>query len=344
MLYTFRMDSYSCGMHRVVWPADAIDPDGTRIKHIAPNETDGVVTARVVGSRVTGLTNVPTDMTAILLQRPTSISLGQCIPLLRREGIRVIVDVDDDLELLSARHPSWNMLHNLPGHSHKVIRQACNHADVVVCSTPQIMERLAPRNGVVVRNRLPAHHFEQFQDEKYMAQNPYTLEPHIAWPVAIGTHPDDGQEVCNSLVRLRYPVRVVGPHHPRGKSILGVEPIFDGEVPFEDWMSRMMTIHTGIAPLNSSPFSEAKSALKPLELSAACTPFVRSRTPEFELLGAGLAAQGKNEWYHRLKNLMEDSALRQDEELRNYDIAQNNRYDSAEVIAEWEHAWFDAFA
>lgn len=344
MLYTFRMDSYSCGMHRVVWPANVVDPDGTRIKHIAPNESDGVVTARVVGNRVTGLTNVPTDMTAILLQRPTSISLGQCIPHLRAEGIRVIIDVDDDLELLSARHPSWDLLHNLPGHSHKVVRQACKHADVVVCSTPQIMERLAPTNGVVVRNRLPAHHFEQLPDAEYMGTNPYTLEPHIAWPVSIGTHPDDGQEVCNSLIRLRHPVRVVGPYSARGKSILGVDPIFDGEVPFDDWMSRVATIHTGIAPLNSTPFSEAKSALKPLELAAVNVPFVRSRTPEFELLGAGLGAQGKNEWYHRLKNLMEDDGLRKDEVARNYEIARANRYDAAETVAEWEHAWFDAFA
>lgn len=344
MLYTFRMDSYSCGMHRVVWPADVVDPDGTRIKHIAPNESDGVVTARVVRGQVVGLTNIPSDMTAILLQRPTSIALGQCIPYLRAQGIRVIIDVDDDLELLSPRHPSWELLHSLPGHNHKVLRQACRHADVVVCSTPQIMERLAPHNGVVVRNRLPAHHFNQTPDEEYMALNPYTFEPHIAWPVSIGTHPDDGQEVCNSLTRLRYPVRVVGPYNPRGKSVLGVEPTFDGEVPFDGWMSRMMTIHTGIAPLNSTPFSEAKSALKPLELAAAGVPLVRSRTPEFELLGVGLGAQGKNEWYHRLKNLMEDDALRKDEVDRNFEIAQANRYDDPEVVAEWEHAWFDAFA
>ena len=344
MLYTFRMDSYACGMHRVVWPASVLDPDGTRVKHIAPDETDGVVTARTMGGRVTGLTNMPSDMTAILLQRPTSIAMGQCIPFLRREGIRVIIDVDDDLELISARHPSWVLLRNLPDHSEKVLRQACRHADVVVCSTPQIKDSLAPINGVVVRNRLPAIHFDQLLDEEFMAANPYTREPHIAWPVAIGTHPDDGQEVCNSLRRLDYPVRVMGPYNSRGKSVLGVEPHFDGEVPFGLWMSRMRTIHTGIAPLNSTAFSEAKSALKPLELAAAEVPFVRSRTPEFELLGAGLGAQGKNEWYHQLKKLMDDEGLRRDEALRNYDIAQSNRYDDPEIIAEWEHAWFDAFA
>lgn len=344
MLYTFRMDSYSCGMHRVVWPADVVDPEGLRIKHIAPNESDGVVTARVTGSRVTGLTNVPTDMTTILLQRPTSIMLGQCIPHLRAEGIRVIIDVDDDLELLSARHPSWDLLHRLPGHSPKVIRQACHHADVVVCSTPQIMERLAPRNGVVVRNRLPAHHFEQPPDLEFMAENPYIFDQHIAWPVSIGTHPDDGQEVHNSLIRMGKPVRVVGPYNARGKSVLGVDPIFDGEVAFDNWIARMATIHTGIAPLNSTPFSEAKSALKPLELAAANVPFVRSRTPEFELLGAGLPAEGKHEWYHQLKRVVADDVLRKDEVERNYEIAQENRYDSDEVRAEWEHAWFDAFA
>jgi hypothetical protein len=341
VLYTFRMDSFACGTHRVMWPADVIDPEGTRIKHIAPNETDGVVTARVLGSRVTGLTNVPSDMTAILIQRPTNIMLGQCIPWLRAEGIRVIIDVDDDLELLSARHPSWELLHNEQGHDAKVVRQACKHADVVVCSTPQIKERLAPINGVVVRNRLPAHHFDVLPDEEFMALNPYTFDPHVAWPVSIGTHPDDGQETSYALTRMGVPVRVVGPRSPRGKSIFGVEPHFDGEVKFDNWMSRVATIHTGIAPLNSTPFSLAKSALKPLELAVANVPFVRSRTPEFELLGAGLGAGNKREWYYQLKRLMAEDVLRKEEIARNQEIAQANRYDDPEIRAEWEHAWFD---
>lgn len=341
MLYTFRMDNYACGYHRIVWPADVVDPDGTRIKHIAPDETGDIVQARTRGSRVTGLENVPSDMTAILIQRPTNVFLGQCVPLLRNEGIRVIVDVDDDLELLSPRHPSWQLLHTLPGHDARVVRQACKHADVVVCSTPQIQERLAPTNGVVVRNRLPAHHFDVTPDEEFMDENPYTREPHIAWPVSIGTHPDDGQETSYAVTRLGHPVRVVGPHHDRGKSIFGVEPHFDGEVKFDNWMSRVATIHTGIAPLNSTPFSLAKSALKPLELSAAQVPFVRSRTPEFESLGAGLGAAGKKEWYYQLKRIMADDVLRKEEVARNLEIAQANRYDDDEIRAEWEHAWFD---
>lgn len=344
MLYTFRMDSYSCGMHRVVWPADVVDPEGKRIKHIAPEESDGVISAQVKGSRVTGLQGVPSDMTAILIQRPTSMMLGQCVRLLRMEGIRVIIDVDDDLEVISPRHPTWKMLQQLPDHDVRVIRQACMNANVVVCSTPQIKDSLAPYNGVVVRNRLPAHHFGRVPDEEYMALNSWTLDPHVAWPVSIGTHPDDGQEVHNSLARLGLPVRVVGPPNPRGKSVLGVDPLYDGEVEFDNWISRLMTIHTGIAPLNSSAFSVAKSALKPLELSVAGVPFVRSRTPEFELLGAGLPAEGKKEWFKQLRRITEDEVLRKEEAHRNYELAQANRYDLDEVKAEWEHAWFDAFA
>lgn len=341
MLYTFRMDNFSCGHHRVLWPAEAIDPTGVWIRHIAPGEEEGTITARTVNGNVVGLLNVPADITAILLQRPTSIHLGQTIPHLRRQGIRVIVDVDDNLEHLSPRHPSWQILHRLPGHDPRVLRQACKHADVVVCSTPQIKDSLAPKNGVVVRNRLPASHFGQTPDVEYMELNPWTYEPHVAWPVSINTHPDDGQEVGNALAKLREPVRVVGPYSQRGKSVLGVEPTFDGEIAFDNWIPRLSTIHTGIAPLNSTPFSLAKSALKPLELAVAGVPHVRSRTPEFELLGAGLPAHGKREWYAQLRRLMEDKALREDEIGRNYAIAEANRYDSAEVKAEWEAAWLD---
>ncbi len=343
MIYTFRMDNYACGHHRILWPGEALDPDGKRIRHVAPNEEDGILTAQVVRGNVVGIRDIPSDITAILLQRPTSIALGQAIPYLRAEGVRVIIDVDDDLELLSARHPSWNLLHDLPEHSPKVLRQACKHADVVVCSTPQIKDRLAPKNGLVVRNRLPASHFNLTPDLEFMEKNPYTFEPHTGWPVSIGTHPDDGQEVGNALAKLRLPVRVVGPWHPRGKAALGVDPTFDGEVQFDNWIPRIATIHTGIAPLNSTAFSWAKSALKPLEFAVAGVPHVRSRTPEFELLGAGLPADGKREWYRQLKQLTEDTFLRDEEIARNHEIAQANRYDSDEVKAEWEHAWFDAF-
>lgn len=343
MLYTFRMDNYSCGHHRVLWPAEAIDPSGGRIRHVAPGEEAGIISARVANKRVVGLDNVPTDMTAILLQRPTSLALGQCIPFLRGAGVRIIIDVDDDLELLSPRHPSWQILHNHPDHSPDLLRQACLHADVVVCSTPQIKDRLAPKNGVVVRNRLPASHFDAKPDEIYMALHPYVSEPHVAWPVSIGTHPDDGQVVGNALALFRQPVRVVGPRSNRGKAALGVDPIFDGEVAFDNWISRLQTIHTGIAPLNDSPFSCAKSALKPLELAVAGVPHVRSRTPEFELLGAGLPAGNKREWLKQLRALAEDKWLRMDEVERNYEIAMDNRYDLNETKAEWNHAWFDAF-
>lgn len=343
MLYTFRMDDFACGHHRILWPAAEIDPEGERITHISQEEADGVVTARVVNGTVKGLTNLPSDMDAILIQRPTNILLGQCVPYLRAEGIRIIVDVDDDLELLSSRHPSWDILHQMPNHDQSVLRYACGLADVVVCSTPQIKERLAPHNGVVVRNRLPASHFTKMRDSDFMSENPHTHEPHVAWPVAIGTHPDDGQEVHNALARLRLPVRVIGPYHPRGKAVLGVEPTFDGEVQFDNWIPRLATVHTGIAPLNSSPFSHAKSALKPLELSAVGVPFVRSRTPEFEALGAGLPAEGKREWYSQLRKITEDETLRRDETDRNLAIALENKYDLEEVKAEWEYAWFEAY-
>lgn len=344
MLYTFRMDDFACGHYRILWPASEIDPKGERITNIALDEADGVVTARVLDGRVKGLENVPTDMDAILLQRPTNMLLAQCIPFLQGQGIRVIVDVDDDLHSLSPRHPSWTLLHSLPNHSVDVLSMACKHANVVVCSTPQIKERYAPDNGVVVRNRIPSHHFGILPDEEFMELNPYTFDPHIGWPVSIGTHPDDGQQVQNSLARCRVPVRVVGPEHQRGKSILGVEPTFDGEVLFENWIPRVKTIHTGIAPLADTRFNQAKSALKPLEFAVAGVPFVRSTTPEFEALGAGLGAENKRQWYSHLRRLLEDESFRYDETQRNLAIAHENRYDLGEVKAEWEYAWFEAYA
>jgi hypothetical protein len=64
-----------------------------------------------------------------------------------------------------------------------------------------------------------------------------------------------------------------------------------GPVPLLEWPKTLMrNVGVGIAPLRKSRFNAAKSALKPLELSALGKPWIASGAPEYARLAREVAA------------------------------------------------------
>jgi hypothetical protein len=350
MLYAYKLDATGCGFYRLQAVYDALPPDKKeQVKVVDPGDPEGIV-ANMVNGIVRDVT-IPDDCTGIWTQRPTNVALVQALPFIQAAGLPVIIDVDDDLSVLSPRHPLWHILHpdpRSPG-SHadmewKHVIKCCRElADLVTASTPAIRDTYRPRKGgevALLRNQVP----EYFLSDKSVIDPVARYEPHVAWPGGILSHPDDLTAVGNALARLDVPIRIVGPKPPEGypiqaKRLIGVEPdSYSGSIEFPEWMSYVRTIHTGIAPLEESRFNAAKSALKPLELSAAGVPFVRSCTPEYEALGAGLGASKPQHWYRNLQRLLKDDALRSEEAARNTAIARANTYE-----ANWQQ-WWDAWA
>lgn len=342
-LYAYLSDYTGCGSYRIKYPYDAIKADSRtshlRINLINPGEDAGLK-AKVFSGKVLGVT-VPVDCDSVLIQRPTSEALVGCIPHLQELGIRVLVDIDDDLLALHPSHPTQGYLNSLPGHSVKALRSACQQADTTICSTPALAEKYASRNGrtVVVRNSIPR--------SALIADISDNLVPHIGWPGAISTHPEDLKVLGDALMGIDVPFIITGPEPEdnidgnRARSLARRDVDFTGEIEYEDWQFAVSKIHTGIAPLTLTPFNQAKSALKPLELAAAGVPFVKSPTDEYELLGAGLTADGNKPraWKRELKRLLADDDLRSSEIERNYDIVYQNIYDLNHIVNNWVDAW-----
>lgn len=343
-LYAYLGDRTGCGQHRIILPTQAIKSD-QRYSHLQINlinpGDDAGLKASVVNNKVVGIT-VPLDCNSVLLQRPTAEILVGCIPFLQDAGVRVIVDLDDDLCSLHPSHPTWHYLRSLPGHSLDALRTACKRADIMVASTPLIAERYASKNGktVVVRNSIPRSAFRGY--------NP-CLTPFISWPGAISTHPRDLLPLGNTLPLLgnELPFIITGPSPEdnvdgkRARGLAGRDVEFTGEIDYGDWQDAVNRIHTGIAPLELTSFNEAKSALKPLEMAAAGVVFVKSPTAEYELFGAGLTAEGNKPraWKRELKRLLYDEDLRDSERGRNYQLAHENVYDLPHIVDNWVDAW-----
>lgn len=341
MIYAYPMDRTGCGKYRITWPAEVLIARGAPITLIGPGE-DGGISAKLNGRKeVTGVV-IPDDCDTVVLQRPDNETLVDTIPFLKREGIRVIVEIDDDLAAVSSRHPGWLWMHPKTdtGRSWKAVEQACEWADVVVASTPALLSRYAKHGrGVVIRNCLPDHFFD-FDFEK-------DEDVTVGWGGAIISHPDDLRVVGPSLAQLRIKAKIVGPvpidlntHQEapeKARRLLGVDAEFTGPVEFEEWIPAIGKLHVGLAPLEMTRFNVGKSWLKPLEYSVAGVPFVASNTPEYIELGAGLIADKPKAWRVLLKRLIDSELFRAEEAERNFKIAEQCRV--SDHADSWREVW-----
>lgn len=338
MIYAYPMDQTGCGHYRIMHPLKAMPPEAqAKVQLVAPGENGGI-RARFHRQEVQEV-DIPTDCTAVLVQRPTSEVMAKVLRIIRGQGIEIILEVDDDLEALDPSHPTWTMLRTLPGHDSIFPRLVGTLASRVVVSTEGLRERFSTivQPGVevlVCRNRIPR------------AQIKPTWEPEgahvLGWPGAVITHPGDLDTLGGSIARLGRDFHIVGDKSdddvtPR----LGISDdriTYSGKIDFNSWVDALRDkLTVGVVPLKDSRFNRSKSALKALELAAAGVPMVRTTLPEFEQLGAGLGAEKSKHWFSLTRSLLEDPGLWNDEQERNREIALANTYE--EHVDEWLYAW-----
>lgn len=309
-------DLGGCGMYRVIWPAEALVAQGADIDLVHPDDPaerqiQGAWDSDGPGRRLVDV--VAPDADVVVLQRPLTDVLAQAIPLLQAKGVKIVVEIDDDFETISPRNVSWKVLRPQvsPRRNWLHLRQACEQADLVVVSTPALAARYGRHGRVaVVPNLVPA---------RYLT---VTGGPRdgvfVGWSGSVATHPDDlqvtGGGVGRAVDRTGARFAVVGTGKGVRKALGLVEaPSACGWVDIEDYPLALAQLDVGVVPLALSPFNEAKSWLKGLELSAVGVPFVASPTgPYRELvgLGAGVLANRAREWEGALKRLITDHGWR----------------------------------
>lgn len=285
----------------------------------------------------------------VVLQRVTHAYMAQAVAVLRSKGIAVVVDVDDDLSSIHPSNPAWAMHH--PGnegrrmangmvnrHSWRNLARACRDATLVTVSTPALLGVYARHGrGMVLPNYLPDHYYGL----------PRTDSDVIGWPGSFHSHPNDPEVVGGAVARL---VEEGAQFVMRGDSTgagaafgLASDPA-GGGVPIEEWPAAVASLGVGMAPLADTRFNEAKSWLKPLEMSAAGVPWVASPRAEYVRLhkmGAGVLADRPRAWYRELKRLHQSAALRQELSEAGRAVAEQLRL--SQHAWRWMDAWSHAF-
>lgn len=321
----------------MIWPTEALRAAGHDVTVVQPEQRE--LQAIMRGEEVVGVHNVP-DIDVIVFQRVTHRRVVGIIKALKREGIAVVIDVDDDLEAIHPRNPAWTMMHPANEHKRRIglaqshshswtnLAEACREASLVTVTSPALIERYAKHGrGMILQNFLPDHYYGIERVDSAV----------LGWPASLHSHPDDPSAVGPAIARLvreGVDFRIVSDPLFCGRAFGLAQDPPGAPVPMEEWPAAIAQLGIGIAPLADTKFNAAKSWLKPLELSAVGVPWVASPRVEYDRLhqlGAGLLARKPQDWYRKLKQLTEDVSMRAELSTAGREVA--------ETLRLRDHAW-----
>lgn len=354
-------DSAGCGAFRLIWAAEELKKQGHDIDLRPPDRRD--IRLQVTGNRrrdkeshTEDVLDLDTDV--IVLQRITHQFMAEAIPILRRKGVAVVIDVDDDLTSIHPSNPAYNGYHpknqwmvnrksgEFSRNSWRNLVAACREATVVTVSTPALMEIYARQGqGRVIYNHLPAHYYGV----------DHVDSDRIGWPASLASHPDDPSALGGAMARLCASPRdfqVIG--DPTGCGYvfgLVTDPSgHDLPISLKEWPMAVASLGIGVAPLADTRFNRCKSWLKPLELSALGVPWVASPRAEYQRLydlgtkqglTIGALADTPRRWYQELSRLQRSPELRQERAGAAREVADGFRLEpnAWRWLSVWEEAY-----
>lgn len=344
-IYVYPADMDGCGMYRMVWPAWALKKQGHDVRVVLPHERDKNLAAIADDGYNISDVYVPEDADVIVLQRISHRRLVESIPIIRSRGIAVVIDIDDDLSSIHPNNPAFTMLHpkNIQHaeHSWLQVQRACEAATLVAVSTPALQGIYGRAgNSRVLSNCVPQR---------------YTELPHydsdvFGWGGSLHSHVNDLAVLGNSVMRLTrdgFDFRVVGPGDGIQKELkLDNEPDITGVIDLTTaWPETLGSLGVGIAPLADTRFNKSKSWLKPLEMAAVGVPSVVSPRAEYRRLnrdGIGILADKPQQWYGKIKELLENNSMREELSARGREIVRE-KYTLEANAWRWLEVWAEAY-
>lgn len=346
IVYVYPADIYGCGHYRLIWVAKELRALGFDVRLKMPSAREGISGEFNAATNKLVEVRIPEDADCIVFQRVSLDMLVDAIPLIRRKGVAVVVDMDDDLTKIDPGNPAFAALRSDMGnlaHTQRNAAIACQRATLVTVSTPQLLRVYAGHGrGQVLENRVPRRYLDIPHDASVAS---------LGWAGSIHSHPHDLHEVGPSVQRLLREgstYRGVGPGQGLGAALgLPEDPPVTGAVEIQEWPEMLAThLGVGMAPLADTLFNYSKSWLKPLEMSAVGVPWVASPRPEYQrlskLLGVGLLADRPKDWYRQLKRLATDEAFRADQSAAGREAARDWTIEGNAWL--WWETWEKAVA
>ena len=280
------------------------------------------------------------DADVVVMQRPANRSHVDLIPHLKKQGIRVIIDIDDRYDQIHRGNmafehfdPNTNKMMN-----YKFVYEACKIADAVTATTPDLVNTYGFGHGYLIPNYIPERYFD-IRLEK--------IPNSIGWAGAMVTHPTDlqtvGSAVANVVRDTQAHFRVIGPGEGVQDALgLSEAPEATDWVSRETYFEEVSRLEVGIVPLADSVFNKSKSALKMLEYAALGVAPVGSPTPDntrVNKLGIGRLAATPQKWQKTLRSLVNNEAYRKELAEQSLDAVKSQTYEKNAY--KWLEVWTD---
>lgn len=334
-------DLAGCGYYRLIWAAEYLANQGHDI-HIQWPKTGGGLSIKLIGDEVIDC-DVPFDANVVVLQRVAHHWHSQVIKILRKKGVGVVIDMDDDLTCIHRKNKAWMNYHpkSPTPYSWKNAEQSCRDASVVTVSAKNLLNVYAKHGrGHVIHNFVPERNL-------LIQRQPH--DPVFGWAGTTQSHPTDLQVCGKSVQQLTaegYRFKVIGPpSEVRRELRLPAEPEFTGVVSIHAWANAVAQLDVAMAPLEASMFNQSKSALKIIEAMSVGVPFVASPRTEYRRVvaesGGGLLAETPKEWHAKIKQLMDDEVMRKElgEQGREYMKTQTIEANAWRHLEAWTRAY-----
>jgi glycosyltransferase involved in cell wall biosynthesis len=315
-------DQGGCGCYRLIWPSQALISFGYDVKLVLPDaDKDEQLQARwqediLTGERYVSEVVKP-DADVVVFQRPLWHHQVEGILSLQKQGIKVVVEIDDDFSCIPPDNPAYGQTlpKMSPARNRDHLAAACELADLVTVTTPALARRYGSHGRVaIIPNHVPLRYTELdvVKDD--------TGTQWVGWSGSIVTHYSDLEATRGAmqtvLNKTGAKFAVIG----TGKGIqaklrLRENPPASGWLHIERMPEAMGMIDVGIVPLRINQFNEAKSWLKGLEFLSLGVPVVVSPTAEYRRLhmafgDAVVLADRVREWEHGTISQLESGHLR----------------------------------
>lgn len=328
--------------YRLLMPAQALIEQGAEIEvnrrgpsllwdHDWSNVSEPPAHVRIVRL------NKRPEADVVVLQRPGRRWWADVIPFLQAEGIKVVVDVDDLFDRIHHKNIARSdFATTREAHNHAWVDLACERADLVTCTTPALKARYGHGHGRVLPNLVPQAYLD-------IEARPWART--MGWTGNTKTHPTDLQvtrgAVRDVLKESAWDFHVIGTGDGVQEALsLAAAPSATGYLHFADYADALAQLSLAIVPLDDTPFNEAKSCLKMIELAAVGVPVVA--TANFDNrrmfdLGVGAIVKSPGHWYRRLKAMVESAQLRADTIGRSREALAKLTYERQ--ANQWADAW-----
>lgn len=320
------------GYYRIVKPLEAIGQP-----HIGKSIKDCKDYAEVVRG-----------YDAILIKPVDNVVGSQLITACLQEGVKFIVDQDDNIFESRKNQDSYEKL-KVGSVGRSIVASFCSFADAMICSTVPLMNYYKKHFKEVYNLDIPMFHLPNYNDIEDFNFIPTKKDKLvIGWPGS-RSHYDDLRMVAPALIEILEKNPDIelelmgGVEHDKIDLIFkndskALDRVFiSGGTPAYDDYPKLLASKgwdIGIAPLIDDEFNRGKSHIKWMEFAMYKIPVVASKVypyyqkikgqPVIEHGKTGFLAKDKFQWVQFLQKLIDDARLRKEIGENAYQAVKSN--------------------